>query len=411
MRSIKKKGLATRNSILDSAHEVFKQKGYYAASVSEITRNCNIAMGTFYQYFKGKNQIFIELNDLISSRFENKAKSIDLEHPGFKTRFRNVIELLFNHINDNFSFHCILGESELIERITIGYYESLVRFFREYFRKEILEGNIKSVDPNVVAYALIGICYFHSMKWTASNKESNRDELIDFISTMVLEGISGEKTWKKPRDWDVMALPDPADSVLDESRKTTKGERTRNKLFEAAGRVFGLNGVNKASIADITREAGVAQGTFYVHFKSKRELIEGYVRYISRELRKETQKYASAFTDRRDQERAGMLAFYQFCSERKEIYRIIPEFEMSGKEVGVWYYQIMAQGYIKGLEKGIRNGEIKKYPAQMLAVSLMGITHFIGLKWIIWVNEAKPRIDHSIFEDIVELIFSGIASG
>ena len=75
-RSLKTKGLSTRAAILDSAREVFRDLGYYQTSVSEITRRCGVSTGTFYQYFKNKEQIFLELNDLIISRFWEQAEGL-----------------------------------------------------------------------------------------------------------------------------------------------------------------------------------------------------------------------------------------------------------------------------------------------------------------------------------------------
>jgi len=322
-----------------------------------------------------------------------------------------VVELIFTHINENFSFHCILGESELVEQVTIRYYDVLADFLRTYFLREMEQGHLEKINPDVIAYALIGICYFHSTKWARPEPSSDRGEIIEGISALCLKGISGPLPWEKPINWYLMELPQASAQYLAVKENSTKGEKTRNALFEAAGQIFARHGVNKASIADITRSARVAQGTFYIHFKSKRELIEGYVRYVSRELRKETQKYAIVFSDRRDHERVGMLAFYKFCSEHREIYRIIPEFEMAGKEVGLWYYQVMARGYASGLAKGIQKGEIRDMSPDFLAISLMGLTHFIGLKWIIWAAEDTPKIQRSLFEDIMNLIFHGIASG
>ncbi|HEX7371191.1 MAG TPA: TetR/AcrR family transcriptional regulator, partial [Thermodesulfobacteriota bacterium] len=60
-RTLTRKGMATRAAILDTAHQVFKDTGYYGSSISEITRRCGISMGNFYQYFKNKEQVFLEL--------------------------------------------------------------------------------------------------------------------------------------------------------------------------------------------------------------------------------------------------------------------------------------------------------------------------------------------------------------
>jgi hypothetical protein len=52
---------------------------------------------------------------------------------------------------------------------------------------------------------------------------------------------------------------------------TVRGEQTRRRLLEAAEEVFGELGFRRASIAEIVRRAGVAQGTFYLYFDSKEE--------------------------------------------------------------------------------------------------------------------------------------------
>ncbi|MFT8868161.1 TetR/AcrR family transcriptional regulator [Liquorilactobacillus nagelii] len=49
--------------------------------------------------------------------------------------------------------------------------------------------------------------------------------------------------------------------------------QTRKKLFQAAIELFNCNGVEKTKISDIAKKADVSTGTFYVHFKSKEEII------------------------------------------------------------------------------------------------------------------------------------------
>lgn len=59
------------------------------------------------------------------------------------------------------------------------------------------------------------------------------------------------------------------------SRVRTRPTRddTREKLFEAAARVFEEQGISGASIEDIAAAAGFTRGAFYSNFKSKDELI------------------------------------------------------------------------------------------------------------------------------------------
>ena len=46
-----------RNEILDKAESLFEVKGYNKTTVNDILREVNIAKGTFYYYFKSKEEV------------------------------------------------------------------------------------------------------------------------------------------------------------------------------------------------------------------------------------------------------------------------------------------------------------------------------------------------------------------
>jgi hypothetical protein len=106
-----------------------------------------------------------------------------------------------------------------------------------------------------------------------------------------------------------------------------------------------------------------------------------------------------------------MLTFFQFISRYRQIYYLVPEAEMVSRDMSMWYYEKMARGYIKGLEKGMRDGHIRRLPPVFLARSLMGLTHIVGLKWFLWSSDPRPRVPAPLFRDMMELIFSGLRPG
>ncbi len=407
-RMLTKKGTATRASILDSAHEVFRDTGYYASSISEITRRAGVSLASFYQYFKNKEQVFQELADLIIERFTNKAESLSLGEPDFAHRLKMIIALLYDHTKNNLAFHRILGESELVDRVTLAYYEAIARFLRNFLRKEILAGMIRPLDPNIVAYGLIGMCYFNSFKWGDPKEDLSEEQTVDLMAELVMSGINGPAKWKRQANWDMLSLPDALPLREEMADPMTKGEKTRQAILLAAEKVFGQHGINRASISEITREAGVALGTFYVHFASKAELVEGYVKYINRNMRCEIQRVTANISDRRDAERAGVIVCFNFVLRHREVYRIVPEFEMIDKEVALWYYKKTAEGYINGLAEAMKKGEIRQYPPVFLAHSLMGITHFIAVKWIIWAANPNTDLSRQAIENNIDFILYGL---
>ena len=48
---------------------------------------------------------------------------------------------------------------------------------------------------------------------------------------------------------------------------------TRERIEEAATRLFVMRGINDTSVRDITREVGISEGALYRHFESKDDLV------------------------------------------------------------------------------------------------------------------------------------------
>ena len=59
-----------------------------------------------------------------------------------------------------------------------------------------------------------------------------------------------------------------------EAMAVKKKEARRDQILEAAAEVFGAAGYHAANVADIIAKAGVARGTFYQYFESKRQLFD-----------------------------------------------------------------------------------------------------------------------------------------
>src|SRR5947209_20065397 len=81
------------------------------------------------------------------------------------------------------------------------------------------------------------------------------------------------------------AMSDASPSQPRPAPKTKRGERTRQKILDAAQREIGRKGFAEASISTITAEAAVGQGTFYLYFRSKEDVLRELVLRMGRRLR------------------------------------------------------------------------------------------------------------------------------
>lgn len=187
---------------------------------------------------------------------------------------------------------------------------------------------------------------------------------------------------------------------------TAKAKRTKEAILRAAERVFGDKGFERASIAGITQEAGVAQGTFYLHFADKKAVFVALVEELGHSLRAALREATAGLDDRIDVEREGFRAFFRFVAGHRDLYRIVRQAEFVDEPAYHAYYERLATGYARGLRRAMDAGQIRRADPEKLAYGLMGIADFLGLRGVLW--ERKPDVD-ALTEAAMGLLRDGIA--
>ena len=186
---------------------------------------------------------------------------------------------------------------------------------------------------------------------------------------------------------------------------TARGEATRRRLLSAAEQEFGTKGYHGASVSSITQRADAAQGTFYLYFRSKEELFLTLVRDIGHQLRTHSARAIARATNRIEAERLGMEAFFEFTNKHRGLYRIVQESQFVDPQVFREYYEKLAEGYAAALEKAARDGELAPGNADVRAWSMMGIGHFLGMRWCLW---QKKQPSGEVLDEIMNFVTRGM---
>ncbi len=190
---------------------------------------------------------------------------------------------------------------------------------------------------------------------------------------------------------------------------TERGERTRRKLLSAAEAEFGRKGFHNASISSITRQAGVAQGTFYLYYRSKEEIFRALVEHMNRTMRRYLSEAIEPARDRLEAERLGLAAFLDFCQEHEDLYRIVLESQFVDPEAHQWYFRTLASSYAERLRAAQQRGEVRPDDPYTQALALIGIAFFMGKRHLIWDDAAPSR--EQVVETASAIIRDGIRPG
>ncbi|NLG58222.1 MAG: TetR/AcrR family transcriptional regulator [Clostridiales bacterium] len=170
------------------------------------------------------------------------------------------------------------------------------------------------------------------------------------------------------------------------SPKTARGQTTMNRISRAAETEFGRKGYYNTSINDIALRAKVAPGTIYIYFEDKYSLYCHLLQQYGHQIRKNIALKTKGLTGRMEIERAGLLAFLMHVRRKPHMYNIIWESLYINPTLFVNYYETFAQRYKSQLDES--QDKLTEMDTTVMAYILMGISNFIGLKYVFFDKDA-----------------------
>lgn len=170
--------------------------------------------------------------------------------------------------------------------------------------------------------------------------------------------------------------------------------------------MFGELSFDRASVAEITRRAGVAQGTFYVYFPDKKAAFTELVRHLNHSLRSTIARAVDGLSDRREIERVGFRTFFDYVGDHRSLYMVVREAEFVDPDVYRWHYDTLGEGYVRGLEQAKLDGQLPTtLDTATLAHLLMGIAEFMGARYVL---RGDAELSDEVFEQVMAFIDRGL---
>lgn len=119
--------------------------------------------------------------------------------------------------------------------------------------------------------------------------------------------------------------------------RTQKHHRTeedrKDQLLAAARAVFDEKGYEKATVSDIVRRAGVAQGTFYLYFDSKRDAIMDLARQPMEQILTRMDAAIGSASSFEELLRAALRIAFEFERPNMDLCRLITQASTSRGEM------------------------------------------------------------------------------
>jgi AcrR family transcriptional regulator len=182
---------ANRQAILVAARRVFAQLGYDAATVRDIIRGTDLASGTFYNYFRSKEEVFEALADDGARRFKPILRAAREKARTFEEYLRGAFEAYFRFIvEDNRIEGRPIDERRPHVRTDTPEMMAVYDEVRQGLEDAIARGMAPRVDADYLTCACIGIA---QEVGTAMLRRSppEIDTAAQFAAGLILKGLDG----------------------------------------------------------------------------------------------------------------------------------------------------------------------------------------------------------------------------
>ncbi|MCU0559104.1 MAG: TetR family transcriptional regulator [Desulfobacterales bacterium] len=184
-------------------------------------------------------------------------------------------------------------------------------------------------------------------------------------------------------------------------------------ILEAAVKVFAENGFRQSTISQIAREAGVADGTIYLYFKNKDDILVQFFEYKARQVferfRQEVDRAGDSAEKLRNLVRVHLREF-QREPEMAVVYQVETHqsrrlVEGQIRAMAKMYQDIIAEI----IEEGQREGVIRKdlYVGLVKRFILGAVEAVIGT----WLYTGRSYDLVSMADPLVDLLIRGIGAG
>ncbi len=184
-----------RDLLLNAAIEVFAKKGSNLATIADVAKKARVALGTVYVYFDSKDDL---LQKCMKEIIETEINSIIAKSASIPNNMGRLYDFFMQHVSlvkeKPYIARFLAVESrqsEVFSRRNPGYnpLHNYLDFVTGVIKIAIKEKQIKPIDPEALAYLLVGAMDFVLWNWLAGDNEMELDTIVVRIRQILHAGV------------------------------------------------------------------------------------------------------------------------------------------------------------------------------------------------------------------------------
>ncbi len=191
----KAKKAHTRALLIEAAKHIFSKHGFEKSRITGITELAGVSAGTFYEYYKNKDEIFLEIVKEVNHELRQRIASFNKKWKQSKTlkdRTRVSVSLVFDFF-DNYPYYApivAMGGHSGFDVVNEAYAlltENIFAAIKTYYQTGAQHGDLRQLEPDIVIRAILGT--FTGVVNLYLDGDFSRDQMIETLTEFISEGI------------------------------------------------------------------------------------------------------------------------------------------------------------------------------------------------------------------------------
>ncbi len=186
-----------KEKILNTSTELFGKRGFQETSIQDIVSSNQLTKGTFYYYFKNKEDVLVHIHEQFIDSLLSQQKEIMEEGQTAHNQLRSMVRMLIGNIRTNANSAMVFFRE--MRHLSQAKTEDILPK-RHLFQKNIasvIEQGIQSGEfrsdlrADMLSFAVLGIANW-SYFWYEPDGEVGEEELTTIFMEMIFKGIEEE---------------------------------------------------------------------------------------------------------------------------------------------------------------------------------------------------------------------------
>ena len=181
-----------RNAVLQTAAQLFNERGFHATSLDDIAERLNVSKPTLYYYVESKDQILLECVKAALDLMQAGIGEVRAAGGSAIDQLKACMRIYSGVVTQDFGMCVIrIGEDPLpaplrkeLRRLKAG----IDGQFRRLIEDGVAEGSIAPCDPKMAAFMLAGALSWIG-RWYRPDGELTPDQIADQGIELLLNGV------------------------------------------------------------------------------------------------------------------------------------------------------------------------------------------------------------------------------